>query len=84
MKVIGHECHEGFMMTIENNKECFVHLWRLLEHTRKYLDAHYKRFCVRHVLRLWFKGDAFALSASAPRTAAGYRGGKVGYRDAEG
>ena len=47
-----------FMMTIENNKECFVHLWRLLEHTRQYLDAHYKRFCVRHVLRLWFEGEA--------------------------
>ena len=35
-----------------------MHLWRLLEYTRQYLDAHYKRFCVRHVLRLWFKGDA--------------------------
>ena len=46
------------MIAIENNKECFVHLWRLLEYTRQYLDAHYKRFCVRHVLRLWFKGDA--------------------------
>ena len=46
------------MIAIENNKECFVHLWRLSEYTRQYLDAHYKRFCVRHVLRLWFKGDA--------------------------
>lgn len=47
-----------FMMKIENNMKCFVRLWRLLEHTRLYLDAHYKRFCVRHVLILWFKGDA--------------------------
>ena len=38
--------------------KCFVRLWRLLEHTRLYLDAHYKRFCVRHVLNLWFQGDA--------------------------
>jgi hypothetical protein len=33
------------MVKIENNKECFVQLWLLLERTRRMLGAQYKRFC---------------------------------------
>jgi len=39
---------------IENNKECFVQLWLLLERTRRMLGAQYKRFCIRNVLKTWF------------------------------
>ena len=39
---------------IENNKECFVQLWLLLERTRRMLGAQYKRFCIRNVLKAWF------------------------------
>ncbi len=42
------------MMRIENDKECFVRLWRLLERTRRYLRTQHKRFCIREVLKLWF------------------------------
>ena len=41
-------------MKIENNKECFVRLWRLLERTRQYLESQRKRFCVRRILQTWF------------------------------
>ena len=34
------------MVKIENNKECFVQLWLLLERTRRMLGAQYKRFCI--------------------------------------
>ena len=46
------------MITIENNQECFVHLWRLLERTRRLLGGQYKRFCVRNVLKTWFGIEA--------------------------
>ena len=42
------------MVKIENNKECFVQLWRRLERTRQMLGAQYKRFCIRNVLKAWF------------------------------
>ena len=42
------------MVKIENNKECFVQLWLLLERTRRMLGAQYKRFCIRNVLKVWF------------------------------
>jgi hypothetical protein len=42
------------MVKIENNKECFVQLWRRLERTRRMLGAQYKRFCIRNVLKAWF------------------------------
>ena len=42
------------MITIENNKECFVRLWLRLEPTRLLLEGQYKRFCVRNILRSWF------------------------------
>ena len=42
------------MVKIENNKECFVQLWLLLERTRRMLGAQYKRFCIRNVLKAWF------------------------------
>lgn len=42
------------MVKIENNKECFVQLWLLLERTRQMLGGQYKRFCIRNVLKAWF------------------------------
>ena len=42
------------MVIIENNKECFVQLWRRLERTRQMLGGQYKRFCIRNVLKVWF------------------------------
>lgn len=42
------------MVIIENNKECFVQLWLLLERTRQMLGGQYKRFCIRNVLKVWF------------------------------
>ena len=46
------------MITIENNKECFVRLWQMLERTRRFLRTERKRFCIRRVLQLWFGGEA--------------------------
>ena len=49
----------GFdMITIENNQECFVQLWRMLERMRRLLGGQYKRFCIRHVLKSWFGVEA--------------------------
>ena len=39
------------MVKIENNKECFVQLWRRLERTRQMLGGQYKRFCIRGSVR---------------------------------
>jgi hypothetical protein len=46
------------MVKIENNQECFVQLWRMLERTRRLLGGQYKRFCIRRVLKLWFGIEA--------------------------
>ena len=46
------------MMSVENNQECFVQLWRKLERTRRLLGGQYKRFCIRNVLKAWFPADA--------------------------
>ena len=46
------------MINVENNKECFVVLWRKLERTRRLLGGQYKRFCIRNVLKSWFGGEA--------------------------
>ena len=46
------------MITIENSKECFVRLWRMLERTRRFLRTERKRFCIRSVLKSWFLGEA--------------------------
>ena len=46
------------MITIENNQECFVQLWRRLERTRRLLRGQYKRFCIRNVLKAWFGYEA--------------------------
>ena len=35
-----------------------MQLWRRLERTRRLLRLQYKRFCIRHVLKLWFGGEA--------------------------
>ena len=45
-------------MNIENNQECFVQLWRMLARTRRLLGGQYKRYCIRHVLKSWFGGEA--------------------------
>ena len=45
-------------MNIQNNKECFVQLWRMLERTRCLLRRQYKRFCIRRVLQSWFGPEA--------------------------
>lgn len=46
------------MITIENNYECFVALWRQLERTRQMLGMQYRRFCIRRVLVSWFGSEA--------------------------
>ena len=46
------------MIEIQNNQECFVQLWRMLERTRRLLGGQYKRFCIRSVLKLWFGVEA--------------------------
>lgn len=46
------------MMKIENNKACFVQLWRQLERTRRLLGTQCKRFCIRRVLKSWFGFEA--------------------------
>jgi hypothetical protein len=46
------------MVTIENNKRCFVYLWLRLERTRQLLNAQGKRFCIRNVLKSWFGTEA--------------------------
>ena len=46
------------MITIENNQECFVLLWRKLERTRRLLGGQYKRFYIRRVLKTWFGYEA--------------------------
>ncbi len=46
------------MIQIENNKECFVQLWRQLERTRQLLGMQYRRFCIRRVLISWFGSEA--------------------------
>ena len=46
------------MMNVENNQECFVQLWRMLERTRHLLGGQYKRYCIRNVLKVWFGYEA--------------------------
>ena len=46
------------MISVENNQECFVQLWRMLERTRRLLGGQYKRFCIRNVLKSWFGVEA--------------------------
>ena len=46
------------MIEVQNNKTCFVQLWRKLERTRRLLGGQYKRFCIRRVLKLWFGIEA--------------------------
>jgi hypothetical protein len=41
-------------MEIQNDKACFVQLWRKLERTRRLLGGQCKRFCIRNVLKVWF------------------------------
>ena len=45
-------------MKIENNQQCFVVLWRMLERTRRLLGGQCKRFCIRNVLKSWFGFEA--------------------------
>ena len=46
------------MITIENNKACFVQLWRKLERTRQLLRGQCRRFCIRRILKSWFSYEA--------------------------
>ena len=46
------------MVTIENTQECFVQLWRRLEHTRRLLGGQCKRFCIRNIMKSWFGYEA--------------------------
>ena len=46
------------MITIENNKACFVQLWRKLERTRQLLRGQCRRFCIRRILKSWFGYEA--------------------------
>ena len=46
------------MIEVQNNKACFVQLWRKLERTRCLLRGQYKRFCIRNVLKAWFGYEA--------------------------
>ena len=46
------------MIEVQNNKACFVQLWRKLERTRRLLGGQYKRFCIRNVLKSWFPAEA--------------------------
>jgi hypothetical protein len=46
------------MVKIDNSKDCFVMLWRLLERTRRLLGGQCKRYCIRHVLKAWFGYEA--------------------------
>ena len=45
-------------MEIQNNQECFVRLWLLLERTRRHLQMQCKHFCIRRVLKEWFGIEA--------------------------
>ena len=45
-------------MEIQNNQECFVLLWRMMERTRRLLAGHCKRFCIRNILKAWFGSEA--------------------------
>ena len=41
------------MITIDNSQECFVELWRKLEHTRRLHLLQRKRYCIRNILKTW-------------------------------
>ena len=43
---------------IQNTQACFVQLWLRLELTRLQFKAHYRRYCLRHVLQAWFGSTA--------------------------
>ena len=38
------------MISVENNQECFVMLWRKLERTRRLLGGQCKRFCIHQAV----------------------------------
>ena len=46
------------MISVDNNKDCFVQLWLQLERTRQLLTRQCKRFCIRRILKLWFGVEA--------------------------
>lgn len=46
------------MMKIVNNQACFVRLWLRLERTRRLLRVQCKRFCIRHIMKMWFDHEA--------------------------
>ena len=46
------------MISVDNNKDCFVQLWLMLERTRQLLRGQCKRFCIRRILKSWFGVEA--------------------------
>ena len=46
------------MISVDNNKDCFVQLWLQLERTRQLLTRQCKRFCIRRILKSWFPAEA--------------------------
>ena len=46
------------MISVDNNKDCFVQLWLQLERTRQLLTRQCKRFCIRRILKSWFGVEA--------------------------
>lgn len=39
---------------VQDTETCYIQFWILLEHTRKILRDHYKRYCIRNILKYWF------------------------------
>ena len=60
-------------MKIENNKDCFVLLWRMLVPTKHLLRRKYKRFCIRNVLKEWFEQEATNALPLASHLALGHQ-----------
>ena len=39
---------------IQDTETCYLQLWLLLESTRLECMEHYKRYCIRNILKTWF------------------------------
>ena len=43
---------------IEDTHTCYLQLWLMLDLARGQLREKYKRYCIRHILELWFGATA--------------------------
>lgn len=43
---------------IENTETCFLQLWLEIDNTRYTLEEHFKRYCIRNLLKSWFGSNA--------------------------